>query len=171
MDGTLIESFLHQGESGLEPDPDFPYEKVKLRKGAAAMVRVLAREGAEFALITNQGGVAFGHQTEAVVGQRIGEMLRQLNWFEREPFSVHVCYTHPHATVEKYRLDDVRRKPGGGMLLEAMDAHGASRDETVYVGDMNSDCWTAEGVGVNYFHVDEFMRELHVGPRALKSGA
>lgn len=173
LDGTLVKSFIK--DDG-EPDPDHPYEKVVLREGAAAMVRVLARRGNEFAIITNQGGVAFGFQTEEEVGRRIGDTLRLLSYFWGRPFSVHACYTHPFAKVEKYKADDELRKPKPGMLLEAMETHDASTGETVFIGDMDSDAATAEAARVDYWHIEHFMRELGVGPRrpgapALKSAS
>lgn len=175
LDGTLVENFLIETPEGLRPDPKQTYELPLLRRGVETMIRVLARRGAEFALVTNQGGVAFGHQTEEQVGQRIGVALARLHWCDARPLSVHVCYTHPQATVEAFRAEDERRKPGPGMIYEAMTEHEAWPGETLMIGDLNTDYLAARAAKIGYRDINEFMRELGVGPRRpgveLKSGA
>ncbi|MCD8489498.1 MAG: HAD hydrolase-like protein [Desertifilum sp.] len=53
--------------------------------------------------------------------------------------------------IEQYR------KPKPGMLLLAMLIHGIAKDDTIFVGDRDSDKEAAAAAGVRYYHRDEFL--------------
>lgn len=119
---------------------------------------VSAPKNPRFALVTNQGGVAFGYQTVEQVYAKIGRVLAAFSFFDGCPVSVHVAFNHPKATVEQYRRDDRIRKPGPGMLLQAMRRHRMDAVTTVMVGDMHSDRHAAGAAGVRYYDAEEFFR-------------
>jgi D-glycero-D-manno-heptose 1,7-bisphosphate phosphatase len=74
--------------------------------------------------------------------------------------TIHVCYYHPRATVRPYDTiaEAQRRKPSPAMLDEAMRIHGVDED-TVFVGDMESDREAARAAGVRYLDANEFFAE------------
>jgi D-glycero-D-manno-heptose 1,7-bisphosphate phosphatase len=74
--------------------------------------------------------------------------------------TIHVCYYHPRATVRPYDTiaEAQRRKPSPAMLDEAMRIHGVNED-TVFVGDMESDREAARAAGVRYLDANEFFAE------------
>lgn len=71
--------------------------------------------------------------------------------------SIHVAFGHPHAKIDRYKVDDGRRKPGPKMLEQAMETHDATRHNTLYVGDMDTDQQAAEAAHIAYYHANTFF--------------
>jgi D-glycero-D-manno-heptose 1,7-bisphosphate phosphatase len=152
LDGTLIRSFLREGDKAHD------YDDVEILDGRAARINgLIARDPAvRFALITNQAGVAMGYQTEQQVWAKMTRVLVELGLL-RQPTTVHVAFNHPEAKLDQYRADDGMRKPGPGMILMAKRAHGAGSVETLFVGDMESDHQAALAARVPYMDAEEFF--------------
>jgi HAD-superfamily hydrolase, subfamily IIIA len=62
--------------------------------------------------------------------------------------------------------ENVRKKPAPDAVLEAMDALGASRAETVYIGDSDVDVETARNAGVDCVAVTWGFRDVEVLKKA-----
>ena len=98
--------------------------KVQLVPGAAEAVARARSLGYATVVISNQSGVARGYFDETAVhhvNQRLDEMLAEENpkaVIDRHEF----CPDHPEASIEKYRRDSDRRKPGAGMIHSAAEA-------------------------------------------------
>ncbi len=79
--------------------------------------------------------------------------------------SVHICFHHPHATLEQWRAWTQRRKPGAGMLYEALEAHSHYIDSrrtelpVLFIGDMETDEQAAELADIPFTYADEFFAE------------
>lgn len=155
LDDTLIEGYLKEGEKV------HPFDRVVVFPTVLPWLRQVTGEHKQqaphFALITNQAGVAFGYETVEAVETKIGKVCAALNFFYGCPFSVHICYTHPKATLQQYKLDDPRRKPHPGMLHEAMGAHRRHPQQSIYVGDLPTDAEAAEAAGVRHVHPSAFF--------------
>lgn len=153
LDCTLIEGYWEKkGAKAL------PFERIALLPGREETIRRLAEQGALFSIVTNQAVVAFGYQTVAEVQAKIAGVLAALDFFYGAPVSVHVCYHHPHATVEEWRQDPcARRKPSPGMLNEAVDAHNWLLGESVFIGDMKTDREAAAAAGLTYVDEADFF--------------
>lgn len=152
LDGTLIRSFMREGARE-------DYGKVELLPGREDVLTRLQSTAAMFALVTNQGGVAFGYQTAREVEEKMALVLRELHYFGGCRFSLHVAYGHHRATVEPWaeHAHVRRRKPSGVMLQEAMAGHHVEPERTLYVGDMESDREAAKNAGVAYMDAEEFF--------------
>jgi histidinol phosphatase-like enzyme len=160
LDGTLVESSLVEIEQGgktkLAPAPGL-FTEPRLRPNVAEV----------FAIVTNQGGVAWGYATEAEVWARIGRTVGLLSGFHGRPFSVHVCFAHERATIERYREGYDRRKPSPAMLLEAINAHEPPGNDPVVglsgpggylmVGDLGTDEEAARATGVDFVPAGTFF--------------
>lgn len=153
VDGTLVKSFMRDAGGGAIQEYDLvealPGRKEKI---AGLMLRPAT---AGFALVTNQGGVAFGFQTEAQVYRKLGLVLAEFRFFHGARVSVHVALNHPNAKNPGYRYDDPRRKPGPGMLQEVKVEHAT--EDLIYIGDMDSDRLAAKAAGVEYIDQKEFF--------------
>lgn len=150
LDGTLIRSTLG-------PDGKWSqgYDAVEALPGRREKLHELRRDGHRIGIVTNQSGVAFGHQTEGQVRRKIERALSALGVPSSTPR--YVSYTHPSGTLDEYRGDDGRRKPAPGMLFEAAEQHLTSPDRTTYVGDMETDEQAARAAGVRYVPAEEFF--------------
>lgn len=147
VDGTLVETA--SGATFRKSADDWQWLPGRLEQ-----LRKLSEEGANIALATNQGGVAFGYMQEDRLTGELHRMFRETCISER---CVYVCFTHPKATLEQYRADDIRRKPGPGMLQEAMSDFGVEPEETLFVGDRPEDEQAAQAAGCDFQWSDNFF--------------
>jgi len=158
LDGTLIESFMRR-------DQVQPFETVTLLPNVAAWWAAARRQQTTLAIITNQGGVAFGYQTEAEVCAkfqalagllsydlvRIHEGVRRIELRATRPptrvhttpppmvcgtLDIYVSFGDPRTPNPAYQ-DGTRRKPSPAMLIEAMNDSGET--SALYVGDRDED--------------------------------
>lgn len=148
VDGTLVET--RSGKTFREAPDDW-----EIRPGMKEAVEALRAENIEVALVTNQGGAAFGIFDPKVMSSELSVLCQELGLDQVEGFSV--CYTHPRGTKAGLKNErDYRRKPGPGMILEQMSRTGIERDATVVVGDREEDMIAADAAGVRYIHTDNF---------------
>jgi D-glycero-D-manno-heptose 1,7-bisphosphate phosphatase len=152
IDGTLSRSFLREG------DAEHDYDDIEILPDRRDAIHALAGPNARFALITNQAGVAMGYQTPEQVWRKLGGVIAAFGGFHCRPVSLHVCFDHPDAKVAMWKMDPCpRRKPGPGMLIEALEAHHVDPTDAVFVGDMKTDRQAAEAAQVEYYDADEFF--------------
>jgi D-glycero-D-manno-heptose 1,7-bisphosphate phosphatase len=147
VDGTLV--CTKSGATFRKGAADWQWLPGRLEK-----LRTLKAQGVRLAIATNQGGVAFGHMQQEEI---LAELTRMAKEGDISVAGLYVCYNHPHAKIERYRIEDERRKPGPGMLLEAMADFEAESDETLYVGDREEDEQAARAVGVAFMQSEEFF--------------
>lgn len=163
LDGTVVESALEEIDGKLQPVSGI-FVEPKIRPNVFHVLERAALEGDEFAIVTNQGGVAWGYATEAEAKLRIARAVAQVNFFFGRPFSVHVCFAHPRATIHHYREGHERRKPGPKMIQEALRAHGyqgcppdTPPVDVLMVGDLETDAQAAEAAGVDFASAGDFF--------------
>lgn len=156
MDGTLVDNPLVETEGKLQRPQDQRFHEPVLRPNVFETLHDYALEGDSFAIVTNQGGVAWGYHTAAEVYERIGRTVALLQFFWVQPFSVHVAFKHPGATIPGFKGDD-GRKPSDTMLAAALVVHGAALDEAVMVGDRDEDEKAAEAAGVTFTPAFQFF--------------
>jgi D-glycero-D-manno-heptose 1,7-bisphosphate phosphatase len=112
-------------------------------------------KGVEFAIATNQGGVAFGLLAKHEIERELWNLAEMLGIPAGLVFE---CYTHPQARYDQYRVpDDPNRKPNPGMVIMAMAAAGFEPAETLVVGDRPEDRGAAERAGCAFADASEFF--------------
>lgn len=160
LDGTLISGYMDDaGKKAV-----FPFQRVRPLPNRVKRITELRAEGTRIAVITNQGGIAFGYNTEREFAKKWGKVQDRFGFHEPgPPVSLHVCFAHPRGD-EPYRLDSGRRKPSPAMLLEAMQQHSDPMNcvvfdgsDCLFVGDMESDRQAAFAAGVPYLDAKEFF--------------
>ena len=120
--------------------------------GRLEQLQTLREQGTHTAYATNQGGIAYGYMQES-------DMFETLLQFGNEgQFDTgRVCYTHPKASIEAYRKDDTRRKPGPGMLLEIMQELETSPEQTLMVGDRPEDEQAAHAANCSFVWAKDYF--------------
>lgn len=166
LDGTLVADALVEVETEtgnkLQRRQHELYTEPELLPNRYEVLMAAAGEGDSFAIVTNQGGVAWGYHTQAECLRRITNTVGCLNCFWGRPFSIHVAYCHPRATVPQFRGDD-GRKPAPTMLQAAMalqyplSTSEYVSENTIMVGDRLEDMAAATAAGVKYVHPDAFF--------------
>lgn len=168
IDGTLVRSFMRETPGGDRPE----YDLVQVLPGRREKLAELLEAGHRVALVTNQGGVAFGYQTPGQVLAKMERVLDELGlaqnrpwraqtgpapYRRREPADVYIAYTHPKAAIARWCVDDGWRKPGPGMLLRAAFDYDVPLDGVLFVGDMDTDATAAVGANVRYEDATSFF--------------
>ena len=144
-DGTIIASHGNR--------PANTIEEQRLLPGVARKCQELKAQGHTLAVASNQGGVAWSFIT---IKQARELVIHSANLIEVDAWRM--CPHHPKGR-NAYAVECECRKPAPGMLLSLMTQFKASPDETVYVGDMDSDREAAEAAGVTFIHASEFFKE------------
>jgi D-glycero-D-manno-heptose 1,7-bisphosphate phosphatase len=118
----------------------------------------LKEAGIQMAIATNRGGVAWGFQKLKVAENITREAIKLCGIPEA---AVYLCPYHAKARGfqrnKQYARDDECRKPRPGMLLQAMDEAGFGPEETIFVGDYETDEQAAENAGVRFFWAEDFF--------------
>ena len=120
--------------------------------GAPQAMARLREQGYLIIVITNQAGVAKGFYTEddiAVLHNHMKEQLRDTAFID----AIYYCPYHPRGQVERYRIDSRDRKPGPGMIEQAVadfKAKGITIDlsRSMIVGDTEKDIETGINAGI-----------------------
>jgi D-glycero-D-manno-heptose 1,7-bisphosphate phosphatase len=105
-------------------------------------------------VVTNQAGIGRGHYSER-------DFLELTRWmcgvFRDRGASidkVYFCPYHPEHGIGNYRIDSPLRKPAPGMILQAANEFDIDLNQSVLVGDNDSDIQAgiAAGVGRNLLY-------------------
>jgi D-glycero-D-manno-heptose 1,7-bisphosphate phosphatase len=144
-DGTIIASHGNR--------PANTIEEQRLLPGVTRKCAKLRAQGHTLAVASNQGGVAWGFITEQDAIELVMHAASLIG-----TAGARMCPHHPKGNNE-YAITCKCRKPAPGMLLSLMEQFGTSPDETIYVGDMDSDRQAAEAAGVTFIHTSEFFKE------------
>ena len=152
IDGTLVTT--KSGKDFRQGADDWQWLPGRLEK-----CQELYNTGTKIAVASNQGGVAFGFMPKEEITYEIVRVVGDITGIGYYPAAVNICYTHPKASIEEYRQDDVRRKPGPGMVQEAMETFGTTTQDTLMVGDRPEDEQAARHAGVAFMWADEFFAE------------
>jgi D-glycero-D-manno-heptose 1,7-bisphosphate phosphatase len=145
-DGTL--------NSDLGDRPPNRPDEVKLLPNVEGKLHQHACLGWRLVIVTNQGGVAFGYQTE-----RQAHAIHQalLDALPVEVDASYLCPHHPEGTIRRYATPCPNRKPAPGAILDALESFQAHPEECLFVGDRDTDRQAAEDAGVPFVWAREFF--------------
>lgn len=148
-DGTLIAS------CGKRP-ANIPAEQVPL-PGVIAKLAALRTAGHTLAIASNQGGVAWGFLSEAEAQALVKDAAHKVGGVD---FWRCCCYDPRAASrnpASPFACSSPRRKPASGMLRELMRAASCGPDQTLMVGDQESDRQAAEAAGCRFAWATDFL--------------
>lgn len=148
VDGTLVST--KSGSTFRKSADDWQWLPGRLEK-----LKDLRENGVKLAIATNQGGVAFGYMKAQDIQDELSRMSEESGIIRDRCY---VCFNHPKASVSYLRCDDTSRKPGPGMLLEAMNDAGVVPKDTLMVGDRPEDEQAAFSACVDFIHADEYFK-------------
>lgn len=142
-DGTIIQE---NGRIGTK-------DQVQLIPGAAEAIASFNRAGIPVAIVTNQGGVAYGYYTIDDVMETHAYLAELLAQRDAHADVYIFCPYHPKGTVPAFTRSSEDRKPRPGMAHAAADALGLVLAASVMVGDRPEDTGLADAVGAEAIHV------------------
>lgn len=135
-DGTVIELVHHLNDPA----------EVRLIAGAGAAIARLRAAGWPVVIVTNQSVIGRGKLTEAGLAEIHAEMRKQLATHSADVDAIYFCPLAP-TIKDPTVIEDARRKPGPGMLLEAARDHGLDLATCWMVGDTVSDMLAGRNAG------------------------
>jgi D-glycero-D-manno-heptose 1,7-bisphosphate phosphatase len=148
-DGTLID-VVRDEETGTVTTA-FHASQIRLLDGVVEGLRILVAAGYRLAIATNQPGPAKGHFSRGAVEATNAALVHQLGRLGVPIDRVAVCMHHPNggAGGDASLVGPCAcRKPKPGLLIELMQALGASPDATWMIGDSMADVQAARAAGV-----------------------
>lgn len=136
--------------------------------GAVAAVKRVNDTGRYAFLVTNQAGIAKGHFTEADMHAFHAHLQRRLRAAGAHLDDIRYCPDHPEGGLAPYNRTSDWRKPSPGMLVDLMRAWPVVREDSIMVGDKESDMQAAQAAGVYGLlyrggDLDAFLRP-YLGP-------
>ena len=101
-------------------------------------------------VITNQAGIAHGYFTEQDVENLHNYINAKL--FEKGAHidKFYYCPFHEEAKILKYKKKTNYRKPGNGMLLQALRDFKIKKNQSFFIGDQKSDEICAKKTNVKF---------------------
>ena len=149
LDGTLIAGYMDRA--------DKDYDIVNVLPNRVAKLAELQANGTQVAIVTNQGGVAFGLTSEAQFQTKITASLALLGL--PATTLVKVCFSDARSKNPRYnqQADVARRKPSGAMIRELMNELAINATDVLFVGDRPEDEAAARDAGVGFQWADGFF--------------
>jgi len=133
----------------------------ELIPGALEALKLLTSHNISIYIVTNQAGIAKGYFTE----EQFKELTKYMvDWFKDEGISIEdvlFCPHHPEGIIPDYTMSCRCRKPGTMLIENIMKLNGISTNETVLVGDKNTDIDAGVNLGMTTYLVRTGYGESH----------
>jgi histidinol phosphatase-like enzyme len=69
----------------------------------------------------------------------------------------YLCPHHPQGTIPRYAISCPNRKPAPGAILDALDRFQIRPQDSLFVGDQDTDRLAAEAAGVPFQWAEDFF--------------
>ena len=117
----------------------YTIEKFEFLEGIFDLVKHAHDKGYLIIVITNQAGIGRGYYTE----HEFEVLTRWMCAIFKDKGSlitkVYFCPSHPDHGLGKYKVNDWRRKPMPGMIIDAAGDYNLDLKSSVLIGDKSSD--------------------------------
>ena len=156
----------------LNHDTGYIFEAGKLKwiDGAREAVKAVNDAGYFAFVVSNQSGVARGLYQESDIRALHRWMADEMALMGAHIDAFEYCPDHPGGTIERYRRESDRRKPGPGMITDLLGRFPVNVDNSILIGDRPSDLEAARAAGLQgYFfsggNLEAFVKQ-HLRPRS-----
>lgn len=120
--------------------------------GAVEVIRSFNQAGWPVIVVTNQSGVARGFYEEADVDTLHEAVNEYLKACGAHIDAFYTCPFHKDGAIDRYRVDEhPDRKPNPGMLLRAAAEHDVMLENSLLIGDKDTDIEAAGRVSARGF--------------------
>lgn len=120
--------------------------------GAIEAVKALNDAGYYVFVATNQSGIARGLYTEQDMRALHDYMTEEFKRIGARIDDWRHCPFHSEGTIAEFKRSSDWRKPGPGMILDLLKSWPVNREESVLIGDKESDLEAARAAGVRPLH-------------------
>jgi len=133
-------------------------EDLVMIPGSAEAIKILNKANLLSVIVTNQGAVGRGIMDAEVLNKIHDKLNHELEKSSASVDKIIFCLDHPDRPTQF-------RKPGPGMLLQAMDQYGVPPEDTVMIGDSLRDL-----IAANKARCRKILVKTGFGSRTLKEG-
>jgi len=124
-------------------------DQIQILDGVTEALNTFKEQGYINIIITNQSGVARGYYTEEQLAEIHREFMNLLQINGKSLVDgIYYSPYHTEGTVEEYKKNSSCRKPGTGMIEEAVKNHGIDLTKSFLIGDSMADMQCAENAGI-----------------------
>ena len=120
-------------------------------EGAAETIAAFNSRGWYVFIVTNQSGIARNYYSEADMHTLHEWMLAQLAMKGANIDRIYYCPYHEEGENPLFRKKSFDRKPSPGMLLQAMCEFPVKREQSLLIGDKDTDIAAARAAGIAGF--------------------
>ena len=99
-------------------------------------------------VVSNQSGVARGLYQESDIRSLHRWMADEMALLGAHIDAFEYCPDHPEGTIERYRRENDRRKPGPGMITDLLGRFPVNADHSILIGDKATDLEAAQAAGL-----------------------
>ncbi|NIR52848.1 HAD family hydrolase [candidate division KSB1 bacterium] len=126
-------------------------EDVEFIDGIFETCQFFMEKGYLIIVITNQAGIGRGLYSEQEFAELSHWMIREFSKRQVVISKIYHCPDHPTEGKGCYRRDSFDRKPNPGMIFKARDEFDLSLEDSILVGDKETDIEAGinAGVGTN----------------------
>ena len=151
-DGVLIKNYGYLND----------ISKLKWLNGAINSIKILNKKKIRAVVVTNQSGIARGFFTE----QELKKFHTGMNYILKKKKAIidtfFYCPFHPNGNIKKYKKKSNLRKPGNGMLLQAMKKFKLRSSECAMIGDQKSDYLCAKKSKVYFEYKKNYALDIQI---------
>lgn len=158
-DGTLVRNAVNPQK------PPNKTEEQEVLPNVLEKLAELREQGYKIAVCSNQGGVAWGFITPQEARSLMDDCDKKIGGSDFSTFCPYDSRAkgkpnaHPIYSNEPI-LEKIMRKPAPGMLLDAMWVLGFKPEDTIFVGDQDSDQQAAENADVKFIWAKDFFTQI-----------
>ena len=122
---------------------DFGYvgtlDRFEWIEGSINAIRRINNAGYLAIVITNQSGIGRGYYTEQEFHNLMSAISDMLNEKCAHIDDYYYCPHHEHAALNQYKKNCAYRKPGSGMLEQAINDWNIDLEKSIFIGDKSTD--------------------------------
>jgi histidinol-phosphate phosphatase family protein len=145
-----------------QPAPNAPDQWQLLPNVKETLRRIDWSQGTtHLGIASNQVGVALGFLTDGMARQLIRDMVEDALGYLPPHLHIEICPCPPNSGCEC-------RKPQPAMLLRIMSRCGVAGEETLFVGDLETDREAARRAGVHFMWSYQFFQGGETTPLTKK---
>lgn len=111
-------------------------------------LQLLIESGYSLIIVTNQAGIARGLFSIEDYNNLMNWMVDDLKFFGINFLDILFCPHHPEGIISTFSKSCNCRKPESGMFIEARNRYDIDMENSIVIGDKESDIEAAKGAGV-----------------------
>ena len=138
------------GVINVEKNYVYRIEDFEFVDGVFDLCAVAQKAGFRLVVVTNQAGIGRGFYSEDDFHKLNDWMIEQFHTRSIAIDRVYFCPFHPVHGIGKYKRDSSDRKPGPGMILRASTDLDLDLDQSILVGDKQTDIEAGIAAGVRH---------------------